>query len=152
MVTGSLSIPFVICLFLLLQGLWDVGVYKSSATDLFKNLSGFSLCFFYMATLTRLLQLDTWKKRLGWLQFVGRMALTNYLAQTFICFILFNGFNLYNHVSLTLGTAIAIVIFIAQVIWSKAWFRFFQFGPMEWLWRILTYGHSSPLKRQPKAS
>lgn len=151
-VTGSLSIPFVICLFLLLQGLWDVGVYKSSATDLFKNLSGFSLCFFYMATLTRLLQLDTWKKRLGWLQFVGRMALTNYLAQTFICFILFNGFNLYNHVSLTLGTAIAIVIFIAQVIWSKAWFRFFQFGPMEWLWRILTYGHSSPLKRQPKAS
>ncbi|WP_210607820.1 DUF418 domain-containing protein [Priestia flexa] len=151
-VTGALSIPFVICLFLLLQGLWDVGVYKSSATDLFKNLSGFSLCFFYMATLTRLLQLDTWKKRLGWLQFVGRMALTNYLAQTIICFILFNGFNLYNHVSLTLGTAIAIVIFIAQVIWSKAWFRFFQFGPIEWLWRIFTYGHSSPLKRQSKAS
>ncbi|MBN8252269.1 DUF418 domain-containing protein [Priestia flexa] len=151
-VTGTLSIPFVICLFLLLQGLWDVGVYKSAATDLFKNLSGFSLCFFYMATLTRLLQLDAWKKRLSWLQFVGRMALTNYLAQTVICFTLFNIFNLYNHVSLSLGTAIAIVIFIAQAAWSKAWFNSFQFGPMEWLWRTFTYGHISPLRRQSKAS
>jgi len=79
----------------------------------------------------------------------GRMALTNYLSQTIICIFLFYG------IGLGLGTKfgpvfiypMAMVIFILQVIFSNYWFRYFNYGPLEWIWRLLTYGKRFPLKK-----
>jgi len=89
------------------------------------------------------------KTVLRYLAPAGRMALTNYLSQTFICIFLFYG------IGLGLGTKfgpaffypIALVIFILQVLFSNYWFHNFNYGPLEWIWRQITYGKRFPLKK-----
>lgn len=78
----------------------------------------------------------------------GRMALTNYLAQSLIATTLFfsYGFGLYGQIDLWQGIMITVVIYIAQLIWSYYWLSYFRFGPMEWLWRTLTYGKKQSMK------
>ena len=72
----------------------------------------------------------------------GRMALTNYLCQTLAGIVIFYGigFGLYRGVSPWVVTGIALVIFAAQLLLSRLWLSRFQQGPMEALWRRLTYG------------
>jgi uncharacterized protein len=79
----------------------------------------------------------------------GRAALTVYLSQTLICIALFYGIGLGfgGQVGPTLFLPIAVAIFAAQVLMSVVWLRYFRFGPVEWLWRSLTYGRRQPLVR-----
>jgi uncharacterized protein len=73
---------------------------------------------------------------------VGRMALTNYLTQSLICKIIFAQTHSWGGVPLTYLVLLGILIFLVQIVWSHLWFRYFNYGPMEWLWRKLTYGKS----------
>ena len=88
------------------------------------------------------------RKWLGWSAPAGRMALTNYLGQSLIQSILFYGwgFGLIGRFGLVFMPAIAALIFIGQVAFSRWWLARFQFGPMEWLWRSLTYGRAQPMR------
>lgn len=72
----------------------------------------------------------------------GRMALTNYLSQTVLGLLIFYGvgFGLYRSMSPWAVSAVALAIFVTQIIWSRVWLRYFAQGPMEALWRRLTYG------------
>lgn len=90
-----------------------------------------------------------WDRRLAPLAAVGRMALTNYLAQSLICSVLFVrwGFNLGTVVPPLGQLGVAVVIFAVQVLVSLCWLRAFRFGPMEWLWRSITYWRWQPLRR-----
>lgn len=83
-----------------------------------------------------------WQRRFLVLAPMGRMALTNYLMQTVLAIILFYGigFGLGGTVSMVGYESIALAVYIVQVIWSHWWLERFHFGPMEWLWRSLTYG------------
>ncbi|WP_118857193.1 DUF418 domain-containing protein [Sphingomonas mesophila] len=82
---------------------------------------------------------------------VGRMALTNYLAQGFIyAFVLFGvgpGLGLAGRIGSFAVLLICVAFFAFQVVFSHWWLARFQFGPMEWLWRWLTYGERPPLRR-----
>ncbi len=80
---------------------------------------------------------------------VGKMALTNYLAQSLICLFLFTGAGLgwYGQLQRHELYYVVAAICVAQLIWSAWWLRYFQFGPLEWLWRSLTYWHVQPMKR-----
>ncbi len=71
----------------------------------------------------------------------GRMALTNYIMQSLFGMIIFYGigFGLGASVGLVYVELIAIGVFIIQVIYSHYWLHKFKFGPLEWIWRILTY-------------
>lgn len=73
---------------------------------------------------------------------VGRMALTNYLAQSLIATTVFYGYGLglVGDVGRLQTIGISFLIFAAQVAYSFIWLRFFRYGPMEWLWRRLSYG------------
>jgi uncharacterized protein len=106
-----------------------------------------ALAIFYMSSLVLLFQRPTWQRVLSPLAAVGRMALTNYLLQSIICTLLFYGYGLglYDEVGPAGGILLAIVIYTFQVLWSNWWLRRFQFGPMEWLWRTLTYGRRQPM-------
>lgn len=78
----------------------------------------------------------------------GQMALSNYLAQTIICVILFYGFGfglfeMFERYELYVVVA---AIWAAQLIWSQLWLRHFRFGPFEWLWRSLTYWQRQPMR------
>jgi uncharacterized protein len=81
------------------------------------------------------------------------MALTNYLLQTVVCVLLFYGygFGLYGRFGATAATLIALAIFLFQISISALWLRYFDYGPMEWIWRQLTYRQRLALRspRQP---
>lgn len=80
---------------------------------------------------------------------VGRMAMTNYLLQTVVAISIFYGFGfgLYGTTGAAKATVIALVVFVFQVVLSTMWLKFFQYGPMEWIWRQLTYRKRLPLLR-----
>ena len=99
-----------------------------------------ALCFFYASAIILLLQREAWQKRLGPLAYVGRMALSNYLLQTLIFTTIFYSYGLGLQIQSALLLPLTIVVFCMQIVLSVWWLGRFQFGPMEWLWRSLTYG------------
>jgi uncharacterized protein len=104
-------------------------------------ISGPALCFFYITSVLLLLQRDIWQRILRPLKAVGRMALTNYLLQSVVCTLIFYsyGFGLYGELGPAFGIALAFIIFGIQIIGSNLWLKYFQFGPLEWIWRSFTY-------------
>ncbi|MEI2663554.1 DUF418 domain-containing protein [Rossellomorea sp. LJF3] len=80
---------------------------------------------------------------------VGKMSLSNYLMQSIIGTLIFYsyGFGLYGEVTLTTGTMLAVGIFVIQVILSEMWLSKFQYGPVEKLWRVLSYGRRNVVKK-----
>ena len=73
---------------------------------------------------------------------VGKMALTNYLTQSLICTFIFYsyGFGLYGKVTPKQALAVAVVVYVVQVCWSHWWFKQHTIGPLERIWRRMTYG------------
>ena len=100
------------------------------------------LIVFYFTSITLLFQKTKWVSKLKPFGYVGRMALSNYLLQSIIGTMIFYsyGLGLYGQIAPALGFVLAILIFIIQIIISKWWLSRYQFGPMEWVWRSLTYG------------
>ena len=99
------------------------------------------MCIFYITSISKIVQTSIGKKAFGYLIPVGRMALSNYLFQTIIMIIIFYnfGFNLIGKIGLLHTSGIAILILVLQIILSHIWLRHFKFGPLEWIWRSLTY-------------
>ncbi len=114
------------------------------------EVSSFALCLFYVATLTLLYQRATWQKRLSVLAPLGRMALTNYLMQTLLCLVIFYGSGQIGQTGPAKCLLIALVIYTGQVMLSTLWLTRFRMGPVEWLWRTMSYGKLQPLVRQPR--
>jgi uncharacterized protein len=85
---------------------------------------------------------------------VGRMALTNYLAQTLICTFIFFGWGLgyFAHFERKWLPLFVVGVWILELAWSPWWLRRFRFGPLEWLWRSLTYGKRQPFSRAALSS
>lgn len=84
------------------------------------------------------------------MQAVGQMAFTNYLAQSLICAIYFYGFGFGKFGWLQRYEIYYVVatIWLIEIVWSNIWLKYFRFGPLEWLWRSLTYWEIQPLKRK----
>lgn len=84
----------------------------------------------------------------------GRMGLTTYLMQAvFGTLIYFSyGLGLLNELSSAMRVLIALGLFIVQILIAKVWLRYFQYGPVEWLWRSLTYMKVQPLVKQPSTA
>jgi uncharacterized protein len=80
---------------------------------------------------------------------VGRMAFTNYIMQSIICTIIFYGFGfgLFNQIERFPQQLIVLAIWIFQLAISPWWLKRYRFGPLEWLWRTLTYWKRQPLRR-----
>jgi uncharacterized protein len=85
-----------------------------------------------------------WKNVLQIFTAPGRMALTNYLLQSFLGVIIFFGvgLGLIGHLPAPGIYAVAIGIFSFQILFSRWWLERYDQGPMERLWRVLTYGRS----------
>lgn len=81
---------------------------------------------------------------------VGQTALSNYLFTSISCSLLFNGFGLgfYGKLEYFQLYGIVLCVWILNLTLSPIWLRYFQFGPMEWVWRSLTYWKRQPMKRQ----
>jgi uncharacterized protein len=89
-----------------------------------------------------------WRQRLHPLTYVGRMALSNYLLQSLVCTLIFYGYGLgmFAKVRPLYWIPLAVAIYATQIPLSKWWMSRYQFGPVEWLWRTLTYGRLQPMR------
>jgi uncharacterized protein len=79
---------------------------------------------------------------------VGRMALSNYLMQSILCTTLFYGYGLglYGTLDRVQLLGVVVGVWLLQLWYSPLWLRHFRYGPVEWLWRSLTYGGLQPLR------
>lgn len=93
-----------------------------------------AICLWYLK--------DRERKVFGVLAAPGRMALTNYIMQSLFGMVIFYG------IGLGLGAKTGLVhveliaagVFLVQVLYSCCWMRYFRYGPLEWGWRMTTYG------------
>ena len=79
---------------------------------------------------------------------VGRMAFTNYIMHTLLCGLIFygHGLGLIGNVERAGQFLIVLCIWALQLWLSPIWLRHFRFGPLEWLWRSLTYWQLQPMQ------
>jgi uncharacterized protein len=108
-----------------------------------------ALCLFYASSIALLFENQNWKKIVMVFAPVGQIALTNYLMQSLICVFIFKsyGLGLTAQVGPAKLTVIALIMYTSQVIFSHVWVQYFRFGPMEWLWRSLTYMKWQPFRK-----
>jgi uncharacterized protein len=134
------------------------GSFDPSPTSVMQNMGSMCLLFaapamsfFYASTIILLTRGETWRRRLAPLAAVGRMALSNYLLQSLICTTIFYsyGLALFCRVRPSLGLLLTMIIFLIQIPLSAWWLRRFRFGPVEWLWRSLTYWQRQPMLVSP---
>jgi uncharacterized protein len=81
----------------------------------------------------------------------GRMAFTNYLTQSLIMTSIFyggRGLGLMGQVDRPALWGLVIAIWVLQLIWSPLWLSRFNMGPLEWVWRCLTYGRLVPIRKE----
>lgn len=131
--------PFPRVLDFIGEGLWEIGA----------PAMGFS----YAAAIVLLTQRDTWVRRFKFLAAVGRLSFSNYIFCGFIFTFVFYGYGLglYADLGPLAGALLAILIFPIHILWSAWWLRHFRFGPIEWLWRTLTYGKPQPMRTAAKS-
>lgn len=121
------------------------------ATDYVQDtFGGVMLAISYACAIALAMEKETVRKFLLYLAPVGKLSMSNYLLQSVITTFIFYhyGLGLYGKFSVAGGTILAIVIFIFQIILSHFWLRHFYYGPVEWLWRSVTYLHRPKMARK----
>jgi uncharacterized protein len=100
-----------------------------------------ALSLFYGCAAILLFHIDSGRRLLQPFTYVGRMALTNYILQSAICTWIFYGYGLgyFGQTGPLPGLLLALSVYAAQVVFSALWLHYFRYGPLEWLWRALTY-------------
>ncbi len=146
-VTFIISLPWLMIIVLVYFNKIDFGIKNLILYELAVMISGLTLSIFYISSIVLLLLKKNLKKMLRPIGYVGQMALTNYIFQTIIGVSIFVGLGLYGEVNLLLGLVISLVIFPLQIVFSYYWLKSFRFGPLEWIWRTLTYGYRQPMRR-----
>ncbi|NUO01908.1 MAG: DUF418 domain-containing protein [Saprospiraceae bacterium] len=116
----------------------------------FYDWANIALTFFYIGAFPLLFLKPVWQRRLLVFAPYGRMALSNYVLQALIGTSFFFSFGLGligeygNSVTLPLGLAVCVL----QIWWSARWLQHFQYGPLEWLWRSLTWFSWQPFRKK----
>jgi uncharacterized protein len=115
-------------------------------------LAGFPLFLFgrpllsmsYACAVGLLFLNPVWRVRMMRFAVIGRTALSNYLFQTVFCTTIFYGYGggLYAKVHLAWLLVLSIAVYALQVPLSTWWLERHRFGPAEWVWRSMTYGHT----------
>ena len=122
-----------------------IGFIKATMADIHQ----ISLSAFYVSGVTLLF----WKTKSVFLQNlipVGRMGLTTYLMGTAFGVITFlgYGFGQLGHLGLAISVGLGILFFILQIPFSKWWLSKYHFGPVEWLWRSMTFMKAQIWKKE----
>lgn len=111
------------------------------------------LSAFYAGFLMLLLQVPIARRLLLPLKSYGRMALTNYISQTALILLAGKLFHLFNRITYLQSLWLCLAIYVIQLIFSVMWLNYCKFGPLEWIWRMMTYNKRFPIllkKRQIK--
>jgi uncharacterized membrane protein YeiB len=133
-----------------------IGVHPAArGVEVLQNLAGgmfllgqYVLAAGYLGTFVTLVNSPRWRRLVLWLAPLGRMALSNYLMHSLILSTLFYGygFGKFGHIPRGPQMLIVAAIIACQWLWSRWWLRHYYYGPMEWVWRCLTYWSRQPLR------
>jgi uncharacterized protein len=121
------------------QGALPMPGVRGLTETIAKSISIPALALAYAAGLCLLF--EQWRPVMEAFAPVGRMALTNYMTHSVVGTAIFYGLGLglFGRVSLTVSVAGAIAFYVVQMLISRLWLARAQFGPAEWIWRMLTY-------------
>ena len=113
-----------------------------------RSLSDLLLAFAYGIAIVAAIHRPLGSQLMRWVAPLGRMAFTNYVVQSVILGWIFYGYGLgfFGRMSAANCFVVVVLIYAAQIVFSIWWLRRFRFGPLEWLWRSLMYGHRQPLR------
>ena len=112
------------------------------------QLSDISISVLLLWSLTMLLHQKYFTKMLSPLKYVGRMAFSNYILQSVFGYIVMRTFGFYEKLSVFECFVLVLLFFGFQVVISKFYFNYFKFGPLEWLWRVVSYWKILPLLKK----
>ncbi len=90
---------------------------------------------------------DNFKQLLSPLRYVGRMALSNYIFQSIVGYLIMRTFNGYEYFSAFECILLVLTIYSVQIFISKLWLTYFEFGPLEWFWRCISYIKLLPIRK-----
>ena len=122
------------------------GIALSRLRDGYGLIRGTWLAFTYIGAVLLLVAHDAaWLRRLSAFGWTGRMALTNYMIQIAILDLAFAPFALGLTVTPLVGLVAAIALFLIDSAFSRWWLARYRYGPLEWLWRSITYARWQPL-------
>jgi uncharacterized protein len=111
------------------------------------------LCFTYIGAVVLLLATGpAWTARLAIFGKAGRLALTNYMLQAAVLDALASNYGLGLKLPPATYVAAAVILFALIAAISTAWLAFFRFGPLEWIWRTVTYARLQPIRREARVS
>ena len=113
------------------------------------NLAPVCLALAFAATVLYAVEFTRARAPLRAFAAIGRMAFTNYIAQSVVFGLVFFGYGLGQFGSLRPAPvfAMGLAMYVAQVRLSRLWLRRYRFGPIEWLWRTLMYGRRPAMSR-----
>jgi uncharacterized protein len=102
----------------------------------------------YLALLMIVVQAGILRWLTGALAAVGQMAFSNYIGQSVVCGFVFYGYGLglYGKLERYQLYAVVLGVWMFSLLGSPLWLRYFQFGPLEWCWRSLTYWKRQPMR------
>lgn len=125
--------------------------FGSAAHSFLYFISVYISSFGYIAAICLLYESNRQGRIWRVLSFPGRMALTNYIGQSIVGIFIFYGigFGLGATMGLIYADAIAVGVFILEIAISCFWLRYFRFGPLEWIWRCLTYWRFFKITKKP---
>ena len=103
----------------------------------------------HIGAIMLMVKANVWENLMARFSAVGRMALTNYLMHSIVLTSIFYGygFGLYGEIPRLAQMAFVAAIIGFQLYFSPIWLARYRFGPVEWLWRSLTYWQRQPMRR-----
>jgi uncharacterized protein len=83
----------------------------------------------------------------------GRMAFSNYLGTSILMLFVFHGWalGLFGELTRPALYGVMLATWAIMLVWSPAWLARYRFGPLEWVWRCLTYARIFPIRREGAA-
>jgi len=127
---------------------WDFQ-YSMFTGSQFNYWGSLFVAYGYISLIMVFAQSDNYYTMKKHLASIGQMALTNYILHSFIGVLIFFGigFGFFGKIDRSLQILIVGIIWIFQYLTSEKWLNSYKFGPLEWVWRSLTYGKKQPFLR-----
>ena len=127
-----------------------IKAFTRSAGDGFSLIRGDWLAITYIGAVLLLVSYSSsWLKRFAFFRWTGRMALTNYMLQALMFSILFNKYAIgLSKITKPYILLLSLLIFAILILFSRWWLTRYQYGPLEWLWRSITYWKWQPMKNK----
>lgn len=124
-------------------------VIEAGLVEWFRPFAGLAVAIFYMSSFVLLFSQNKWMRKLRFFRYTGRMALTNYILQSVICGFIFYGYGLglYGYIGSALSLVIALIIYIGLSILTIYWLKIFHYGPLEWVWRTVTFNKKQVMRK-----